>query len=197
MFHTTGMGGRAFEALAAQGRFAAVMDFSLQELVNDLGGSCVTAGTDRLLGAGRAGTPQIVAPGATDMVDYPAWQPVPARFAGRTSHQHNRLIASVNIEPAMRREVAREIWARLGRSRGPACLLLPTQGIEGWDRPGEPMHDPAGLTALVDELQRDVPASAELVAVDAHINDLAFANAALAVFDRWVAQGLIARKRVK
>jgi uncharacterized protein (UPF0261 family) len=191
VFHTTGMGGRAFEALAAQGRFAAVMDFSLQELVNELGGSCVTAGADRLLGAGRAGTPQIVAPGATDMVDYPAWQAVPPRFAGRASHDHNRLIASVSIEPEMRREVAREIWQRLGRSRGPACLLLPTQGIEGWDRPGEPMHDPAGLAALVDELQRDVPASAELVAVEAHINDPAFANAALAVFDRWVAQGLI------
>jgi uncharacterized protein (UPF0261 family) len=32
VFHTTGMGGRAFEAMAAQGQFAAVLDLSLQEV---------------------------------------------------------------------------------------------------------------------------------------------------------------------
>ena len=57
VFHTTGMGGRAFETLAADGQFAAVFDFSLQELANHVAGSCVTAGPDRLLGAGRAGVP--------------------------------------------------------------------------------------------------------------------------------------------
>ncbi len=44
VFHSSGMGGRAFEALAAAGRFCAVMDFSLQELANHLGGSVVSAG---------------------------------------------------------------------------------------------------------------------------------------------------------
>ena len=73
VFHTTGMGGRAFEDLARRGYFACVMDFSLQEVVNHLADSCVSAGGDRLLGAGSAGIPQIVAPGATDMVDFAAW----------------------------------------------------------------------------------------------------------------------------
>ncbi len=44
VFHTTGMGGRALEAIAAQSGFAAVMDFSLQELANHLNGSVVTFG---------------------------------------------------------------------------------------------------------------------------------------------------------
>jgi uncharacterized protein (UPF0261 family) len=34
VFHTTGMGGRALEAIAAQRGFAAVLDFSLQEVAN-------------------------------------------------------------------------------------------------------------------------------------------------------------------
>ena len=174
VFHTTGMGGRAFEDLAERGYFAAVMDFSLQELVNDVNGSCVTAGPGRLRGAGRSGTPQIVAPGATDMVDYPAWSQVPARYAGRPVHEHNRLIASVGIDAAMRREVAREIAKRLGEASGPTALLLPRQGIEGWDRPGQPLHDPEGLDALVDELTRSLPARVHGVALDAHINDAAF-----------------------
>jgi uncharacterized protein (UPF0261 family) len=192
VFHTTGMGGRAFEELARQRRFVAVMDFSLQELVNHLGGSCVSAGPDRLRGAGRAGVPQIVAPGATDMLDYAAWSPQPQRFAGRNEHAHNRLIASICIDMEMRREVARAIVERLGEAVGPTCLLLPTQGVEGWDRPGQPLHDPEGLAALVSELRSGVAAHTRLVEIDGHINDAVFVQSALQVFDGWVADGLIA-----
>jgi uncharacterized protein (UPF0261 family) len=191
VFHTTGMGGRAFEDLAAQGFFAAVMDFSLQELVNDMGGSCVSSGPTRLLGAGRAGVPQIVAPGATDMVDFPAWGPPPPRWANRPVHAHNRLIASVCIDPAMRREVAREIGQRLASATGPVTLLVPRHGIEGWDRPGQPMHDPDGLAALVDELPRATAPNTRVITLDAHINDAAFADAALAVLDAWVLEGRV------
>ena len=193
VFHTTGMGGRAFESLAAQGRFACVMDFSLQELVNQMAGSIVSAGADRLLGAARAGVPLIVAPGATDMVDYPAWGQPPVRFAPRAAHEHNRLIASVGIDEAMRREVAREVAARLRQATGPACLLLPLQGVEEWDRPGAPLHDAQGLQAFMVEMQRCDCAPAQVQAIDAHINDAAFAAQVLTVFDDWLARGLISR----
>jgi uncharacterized protein (UPF0261 family) len=190
VFHTTGMGGRAFEDLAAKGYFCAVMDFSLQELVNHLGGSVVTSGPDRLRGAGRAGVPQIVAPGATDMVDFPAWGPSPARWADRPTHAHNRLIASVCVDPGMRREVAREIAARLAAATGPVALLQPLQGVEEWDRPGAPLHDPDGLAALNDALACSLP-PASRHPVDAHINDPAFADAALALLDAWVRDGRV------
>lgn len=191
VFHTTGMGGRAFEDLARRGYFACVMDFSLQELVNDLAGSCVSAGSGRLLGAGRAGVAQIVAPGATDMVDFAAWTRCPDAFTGRSVHEHNRLIASVCIDADMRREVAHAIADRLAQATGPTCLLLPTGGVEQWDRPGEPLHDPEGLRAFVDEMTLAVSPAITLRAVDAHINDEAFVQAALQAFDAWVAAGLV------
>ncbi len=193
VFHTTGMGGRAFEALAAAGRFCAVMDFSLQELANHVGGSVVTAGANRLLGAGRSATPQLVAPGAVDMVDFPAWQPVPAAMAGRAVHVHNRLIASATSAPPLRRDIAQEIGARLAQARGPTCLLLPTRGVEQWDRPGEALHDPEGLAAFLHAMREAVPAATHCVELDAHINDAAFCDAALQVFDQWVAEGRIVR----
>jgi uncharacterized protein (UPF0261 family) len=195
VFHTTGMGGRAFEALASQGRFSCVMDFSLQELVNHLGGSIVSAGANRLLGAGRAGVPQIVAPGATDMVDYPAWGEMPARFAGRPAHAHNRLIASVTIDPPMRRAVAREVMQRLRVATGPTALLLPLAGIEEWDRPGQPLNDPEGLGAFMDEMQALPCGPVEVRPLDTHINDAAFAQSALEVLDAWVRSGHVAPGR--
>jgi uncharacterized protein (UPF0261 family) len=191
VFHTTGMGGRAFEALAAAGRFCAVMDFSLQELANHVGGSVVTAGADRLRGAGRSATPQLVAPGAVDMVDFPAWQPVPAALAGRAVHVHNRLIASATSAPPLRRAIAQEIGARLAQASGPTCLLLPTRGVEQWDQPGEPLHDPEGLAAFLDAMRAALPPGTPCIELDAHINDAAFCAAALQVFDQWVAQGHI------
>lgn len=53
------------------------------------------------------------------------------------------------------------------------------------------LHDPQGLAALLDELPRHRGANTEHQVVAAHINDEAFAQAALAVFDDWVRQGRI------
>ena len=195
VFHTTGMGGRAFEALTAQGRFACIMDFSLQELVNHMADSVVSAGPGRLLAAAQAGVPMIVAPGATDMVDYPAWASKPQRFADLPAHEHNRLIASVSVDVDMRRAVAREIAARLRQVRGPAHLLLPLRGIEEWDREGAPLHDPQGLAAFMDAMQKADCGRTTVQAIDAHINDAAFARHVLAVFDDWLARGWVRKDR--
>ena len=195
VFHTTGMGGRAFEALAAEGAFAAVMDFSLQELANHHAGSVVTAGPTRLEAAGRRGVPQIVAPGAIDMIDFPAWRPDGKSEEGRGFHAHNRLIASITATAEERRGVARLIAQKLARAVGPTAYIVPRQGVEAWDRPGEPMHEPAALAAFLQETRATAPGNVELVEIEAHINDAAFADAALSIFDRWAAAGVIARAR--
>ena len=191
VFHTTGMGGRALEALAEQGRFAAVLDLSLQEVSNDVHGSVVTSGPQRLQAAGRAGIPQIVAPGAIDMIDFPAWLPAKPDYAGRPYHAHNRLIASVTATPDERRATARAIAARLAAARGPTALILPLGGIEQWDRPGEPLYDPTGLKAFMDELRAAVLPGIERVELPCHINDAPFVECVLEIFDRWVAAGRI------
>jgi uncharacterized protein (UPF0261 family) len=191
VFHTTGMGGRAFEALAASGAFAAVMDFSLQELANHCAGSIVTAGADRLEGAGRRGAPQLVAPGAIDMIDFPAWRESPWDEKGRNYHAHNRLLASVAATGEERRVVARRIAGKLALAKGPTVYLVPLRGIEGWDREGEPMHAPEALAAFLDETRRSPTGAARKVELDAHINDVAFAEAALEVFDGWVREGAV------
>jgi len=192
VFHSTGMGGRAFESLAEQGRFAAVLDLCLQELSNELAGSVVTAGRSRLEAAGRAGIPQIVAPGATDMVDFQAWKSIDGRYRDRPFHAHNRLVASVTTSVEDRVRLARTIGEKLSLSRGAVKFVLPLRGVEQWDRPGEALHDPEGLRAFVCEMRRSVRAPVELVEVDAHINDAAFTDAVLRIFDEWVASEVVA-----
>lgn len=195
IFHATGMGGMAFEKIAGQGGFVAVMDFALPELGNLLAGSVVNAGADRMLNAARAGIPQLVAPGCLDLIDFAGWQDIPSQYADRPFHAHNRLIKSSALNADERRETAREIGKRVAQSTAPVAVLLPTQGIEEWDKPGEPAHDPDGLSAFVDEMRRSIHPPARLIEVDAHINDRAFSDAALATFDAWVADGTIVAPR--
>ena len=193
VFHSTGMGGRAFEAIAAQKGFAAVFDLCIQEVSNHHNGTVVTSGPDRMENAGRAGIPQIVAPGAIDMVDLPAWQPLPGHFAERPYHAHNRLIGSITTDPEGRRSIARVIGEKLGRSVTPVAFILPVSGIEEWDQEGEPLFDRAGLDAFVDEMRRAVPASVQFEEIGAHINSKEFSDKALEIFDRWVAEGVVPR----
>ncbi|WP_435256645.1 Tm-1-like ATP-binding domain-containing protein [Thioclava sp. FR2] len=196
VFHTTGMGGMAFERLAAEGVFACVMDFSLQEFVNVQHGSLVSAGTDRLTGAGRSGTPQLVAPGAADILDLAGWQEIPARFQDRPFHQHNRLIKNVAFNAEERRALARAMADRLAAAKGPTHFFLPKGGIEEWDRPGEAAHDPEGLLAFTTEAEAAMAGRVEMTALDCHINDIAFCDAVLAQLDAWITAGIVAQGRV-
>lgn len=189
VFHATGMGGMAFEALARQGYFAAVLDLSLQEMANLMVGSVVHGGADRLTNAGAAGIPQIVAPGCADLIDFAGWQEIPAAYADRPYHTHNRLIKSAASTGEERRALIREIATRMAGAKGPVHFLMPLQGIEEWDREGGPAHDPAGLAAMIDEVRQSV--TVPVTEVDAHINDQAFTEAVLAVLDGWIAEGVV------
>ena len=192
VFHATGMGGRAVESVAAQNGFAAVMDFCLQEVVNHDNGSLATSsGWDRLENAGRFGIPQIVAPGAVDMVDLQSWASLPTRFEDRPYHAHNRLIGSITTDADGRRQTARSIAGKLAKAKGPVALILPNVGIEEWDQVGEPLHDPEGLKAFVDAMRLAAVPPIKLHEINAHINSAAFATKALEIFDDWVAQGII------
>jgi uncharacterized protein (UPF0261 family) len=195
VFHATGMGGRAFEAIAAQGGFDAVLDFCIQEVSNHHNGTVVSSGPDRLENAGRAGIPQIVAPGAIDLVDLPTWQVLPERFADRPYHAHNRLLASVTTTVEGRREVAQVIGQKLGKGTGPRVFLLPLEGVQEWDKEGEALHDPEAHRAFVEEIRNSLPSDVQLESVDSHINAPAFAERALAIFDAWIADGVIPKGR--
>lgn len=191
VFHATGMGGRAFESLASQGRFAAVMDFAPQEICNQIFASGITAGPDRMTNAGKSAIPQIIAPACYDMVDLIGWQDIPAHFQNRESHAHNRLITSIVLNHDERRQVAREFNKRLAGAQSETIYILPTQGCNEWDRKGAPLHDKQGLDVFIQETRDTCPKNVELIELDCHINDPEFSETALSILDNWIAAGVV------
>jgi uncharacterized protein (UPF0261 family) len=188
VFHSTGMGGRALAHLAQQGRFVAIFDFCLQEVTNQIFGSRVSSGHDRLA---APGIPRLVAPGGVDMIDAVAFEPLPEAIADHEFHQHNRLITSAMASLPERRLAAAYIAAELAKSDAPTTFLLPRHGVSEWDRPGGPLHDREAIDGMSDAFAEAIKPPVELVDLDAHLNDPLFAKTAIELFDQWVADGVV------
>ncbi len=179
VFHATGAGGRALEALAEARLLAGVLDITTTELADDLVGGVLSAGPARLTAAGAAGLPQVIAPGALDMVNFGPRDTVPERFTGdRLLYVHNPAVTLMRTTAS---EMA-ELGARLGRkaaaATGPTEVFWPDRGVSALDAAGQAFHDPAADAACRDALAGELRAAGRaLHRVDAHINDPAFARA--------------------
>ena len=193
VFHATGMGGRAYEALARSSHFSAVMDFAIQEVSNHEYDSPVSAGPDRLCGAEAGGVPQLIAPGFLDLVDLPAWQAIPTKLLGQPRHDHNRLITSVVLNAEQRTQVVKTIAEKLNQNKTKTVFILPTHGIHEWDRSGEPLCDPVAIDAVNRAVRKYLKPPVELVELDCHINDELFSTRALEIFTQWHQEGLLGK----
>jgi uncharacterized protein (UPF0261 family) len=178
VFHATGTGGRAMEALVDGGFLQGVLDVTTTELCDELVGGVFSAGPDRLEAAGRAGVPQVVSLGALDMVNFGARDTVPPRFADRNLYVHNPSVTLMRTTPAECAELGRRIARKLAAATGPVSLHIPLRGVSMIDAEGEPFHDPDADAALFAALREGLDGSrVEIVEHDANINDEEFATA--------------------
>ena len=178
VFHATGAGGRALEALAEARLLAGVLDLTTTELADDLVGGVLSAGPDRLTAAGAAGVPQVIAPGALDMVNFGPRETVPERFADRLLYVHN---PTVTLMRTTVKEMA-ELGARVGRkaaaATGPTDVFWPDRGVSALDADGQPFFDATADAACRDALAAELRAAGQTMRrMDTHINDPVFAQA--------------------
>ncbi|MFW6125334.1 MAG: Tm-1-like ATP-binding domain-containing protein [Pirellulales bacterium] len=178
VFHATGTGGQAMESLVADDLVAGVLDVTTTELADELIGGVLSAGPDRLTVAAQHGVPQVVVPGALDMVNFGPRDTVPPQFQKRTFYQHNPAVTLMRTTPEENRTLAEEIARKTAAATGPVAILLPLGGVSAIDRAGQPFADPEADAALFDALRANVAGNVELVELDLHINDPAFARAA-------------------
>ncbi len=178
VFHATGTGGRSMEALIRDGYVAGVADMTTTEWCDEVVDGVLPAGADRLTAAGKAGVPQVVSCGALDMVNFRALEKVPHKFRRRNLYRHNPNVTLMRTTPEECREIGRRIAENLNRASGSTVLMLPLKGVSMLDREGEPFHDPVADAALFETLRERVRPPVELVELDLHINDTAFADAA-------------------
>lgn len=188
-FHASGMGGRSLERLAAAGELAGVVDITTHELTDLIVDGVYSAGEARLTGAGAAGLPQVIVPGAIDHANLWVGQ-VPERYKAREFFRYNEqnLLMRTNAEEFER--LGREFAARINAAKGPVRVLIPLEGfsehtrrrahdLAGGDR--GPWLRPQDYRIFAQTLKSHL-ASARVDELPLHVNDPAFADACVDAF---------------
>jgi uncharacterized protein (UPF0261 family) len=144
-----------------EGRISAVLDLTTTEIADELVGGICSAGPDRLSAAGDCGIPQVVLPGAIDLVNFGARSQVPAKFSARKFVAHTALATLMRTTPGENVEIARYMAGRLNSARGPVAVVLPRKGFSAYGAEGAPFFDPeadaAFIRTLRGALRREIP----------------------------------------
>lgn len=178
VFHAIGPGGRAMEQMMREGIIGAVLDYSTIEVSNEMFHALLAGGPDRLTTAGKLGLPQVLCPGAIEVLVYNEPHTVPAPFNTRTLIAHSPQITDVRLNKQEMADVGREVARRLQFTTRDAVFMIPTAGYDSYAVAGEGFHDPEADNAFVDELKKNVPANIKIVERNTHIDDPAFATEA-------------------
>jgi uncharacterized protein (UPF0261 family) len=178
VFHATGTGGLTMESFIADGLIRGVLDLTTTELADELVGGVLTAGRDRLTAAGLHGVPQVISLGALDMVNFGPAETVPEKFRGRRFYQHNPTVTLMRTTPDENDQLGKQIALKASAARGPTAVLVPLRGVSAIDAAGKPFWWPEADAALVQSLRHWMSPHVELVELDLHLNDPAFAQAA-------------------
>jgi uncharacterized protein (UPF0261 family)/ABC-type branched-subunit amino acid transport system ATPase component len=185
VFHATGTGGQSMEKLVDSGLIAGVLDVTTTEIADELVGGVLTAGPTRMDVFAKKRIPYVGSCGALDMVNFWAWDTVPAQFKDRVLYKHNPNVTLMRTTPEENARMGRFIADKLNRMEGPVRFLIPEGGVSGIDAPGKPFRDPAADKALFDALSANFRSTGnrKLIRLPHHINDQAFADALVANFN--------------
>jgi uncharacterized protein (UPF0261 family) len=176
IFHSNGVGGPAMEEMASAGAFVGVIDFTTDELADELIGGFHATDHTRLTRVGELGLPQIVVPGCIDFTVQGRESELPDHLRDRPSYKHNPEFTLVRTIAA---EMARlgEIFAqRLNGATGPVEVIVPTGGLSIPNTPEGPFWDPRADDAFVQSLKSHIRSDIPVVTRGQHINDPGFAK---------------------
>jgi len=178
VFHAIGPGGRAMEQLMKENIIGAVLDYSTIEVSNEMYHALLAGGPERLTTAGKLGLPQVLCPGAIEVLVFNEPETVPASYRGRTLIRHSPQITDVRLDKTEMADVGREVARRLQYTTEPAVFLVPTAGYDSYSVKGQGFYDPEADDAFLSELKANIPDSIHVMERNTHIEDPAFATEA-------------------
>ena len=179
IFHASGTGGKMMESLINSGSVDGVLDLTTTEWIDEIAGGIMTAGPERLDAAALNGIPQVVSVGAADMITFGERSTLPEKYKNRVVYMHNPAITVVksNIEENIAFGI--KVGEKLNQCKSNAALLLPIRGISMNDKASSKYYGPKEDQALFITLKKVINNPlVEIIDVDAHINEEAFAISA-------------------
>jgi uncharacterized protein (UPF0261 family) len=126
--------------------------------------------------AGKLGLPQVLCPGAIEVLVFNEPETVPPRYAGRTLIRHSPQITDLRLTKEEMVEVGKEVARRLQFTTDHAVFMIPTAGYDSYAVKGMGFYDPEADAAFVAELKAGLPKNIRILECDTHIEDPVFAT---------------------
>jgi uncharacterized protein (UPF0261 family) len=181
VFHTTGNGGRTLEAIAGERDVAAVIDMSLVEVNDFLHHGICAVGPHRATTSISRGIPTIYAAGNIDFFIMPSeLAKGDAPFGGRDFHVHNAVLTAVRTTKDDLQLLANHMAGILATAKGPVSFYVPLGGFSSHDSTEGHLYHPELPPIFAKQCEEALPKNVDLQAINAHINDPAFADALIA-----------------
>jgi uncharacterized protein (UPF0261 family) len=180
VFHANGTGGRAMEELINEGIIDAVLDLTTTELPDELCGGQLSAGPHRLEAAGERGIPQVVLPGAIDMVNFTTPETVPSKYSERRFYRHSPYTTLMRTTVEENAILGRWVGEKLAKSKTRPVLILPLRGFSEYDKEGGVFCDPVADRVFMDAAIKALGDRGDVVCLDANINEQVCAETAVA-----------------
>jgi uncharacterized protein (UPF0261 family) len=190
VFPANGAGGQTMEKLIREGHFVGVVDLTTTELADEFVGGTASAGPYRMTAASQRGIPQLIAPGAIDMVNFGSLSSVPTKFQDRILFAHTPFTTVMRTTPLENLDIGRLTANKLSKSSGQVCVMWPKNGFSDYDRDDGIFFDPIADQAWLKGLKECLRPEINIFELDCHINDPEFAEAASA----WIIHQLIKEK---
>lgn len=178
IFHSNGVGGPAMEELAGEGMFVGVIDYTTDELSDQLFGGFHAGGEERLEKIGALGIPQVVVPGCIDFMVHGRRDQVPEKFKGRPAYYHNPEFTLIRLTQDEEVQIARIMAGKLNGAVGPVTVVVPRDGLSIPNVPGGAFWNPEADVAFRLELQSNLREEIPYVEADGNINDPVFGQIA-------------------
>jgi len=179
VFHATGHGGRAMERLIASGRLDAVLDLTTTEICDYLMGGNMSAGPSRLEAAAKAGIPNIISLGATDMVNFGPKATVPEKYAERLLFEHNPAVTLMRTSSSECASIGQFIVDKLltfAAKKENVQVWMPEGGVSMISTPGGPFADAEADKSLFEAIKKGLQESGIRVISDERaVNEEGFA----------------------
>jgi uncharacterized protein (UPF0261 family) len=178
-FHANGSGGMAMDEMMEDSFFNGVLDLATHELADAMfGGYCGGIGPQRLIAKKGINTPRLVIPGGLDaaVLEFDR-RSIPEEYKERKIFFYD-FRSAIRLTANESRALAQILAGKLNQSHNANKVLIPQKGWSEADKEGDVLFDPESSKAFSETLEESLKSDIEIIKVDYHINERAFADAA-------------------
>ena len=172
---------KILDELIQEDRIKGIIDFTSFETL--------LLGKERLLSAGEKALPQIIVPGALDMLILPGTRDtLSEEYSSRPTHEHGPMIILVRTNSDELAKAAQNIADRANAALGPVKIVIPKKGFSSVDKEGHPFYKPETDQVFAKNLKTRLKPEIHVFEFDSHVNDEEFAEQVVDIFHQIFSQ---------